>query len=677
MRARIGIDVGGTFTDVVIYDDGSGRLDRTKLFSAPERAGEVILQALERLEIDRDDIELFVHATTLITNLIIERQGAKVGLLTTAGFRDVLEIGLSYREHPYDLRFEKPQPLVPRPLRRELRERVSATGEVCEPLDVDQVRRETGALVDQGVDAIAIVFLHSYANPEHELQARDLIAAEFPDVFVSISSEVDPEIREFERSSTTVLNAYAMPAVVRYNERLEHDIAVDGTDILYMHSGGGVVPRQRARARPIEMVSSGPAGGVLAAAFLGRELSLRDMVTFDTGGTSSDVCLIENAAIQERDAIEVEWGIPLRARCIDVTWVGAGGGSIGWIDTGHALRVGPRSAGAVPGPACYGRGGTEPTVTDANLVLGLLDPERFLGGRVHLDADASLRAVGGLAERFGAGAEELALGMRRIVTANMAQAVHAITVQKGVDPRSFTLVAFGGAGGQHATDVAAEMEISQVLFPPLASTFSALGLLCADVRVTERHAFLNPVVETAAEDAEELFRRLRVQAEEALGTLENRPILEQRFAHLRYEGQTHELVVPVGDAAWGSHLIDLFERAHERRFGTRLGDPVEAVALGVTLASPHPPVSLPRIPPAAQRSAESAPVRVSGLDEPVPTYERAWLTAGMSVPGPCIVFEEDSTVVLTPGWNGVLGEFGELFCTRDNAAPDDVRRSSV
>jgi N-methylhydantoinase A/oxoprolinase/acetone carboxylase beta subunit len=637
VTARIGIDVGGTFTDVVLYDDSSRRLERTKVFSVPERGGEVILEALERLGVDPADLSMFVHATTLVTNLIIERRGAKVGLLTTRGFRDVLEIGLSYREHPYDLQFEKARPLVPRPLRRELTERIAAGGAVVEPLDPEEVLRETEWLVEQGVEAVAVVFLHSYANPDHERAARQAIAERFPDLRVSISSEVDPEIREFERCSTTVLNAYAMPAIVHYNDQLERDLAADGADLLYMHSGGGVVPPARARARPVELVSSGPAGGVLAAAYLGRQLGLSDIVTFDTGGTSSDVCMIENGDVQERDSIEVEWGMPLRARCIDVTWVGAGGGSIGWVDSGGALRVGPRSAGAAPGPACYGQGGTQPTVTDANLVLGLLDPERFLGGRVRLDVEAARRAVDALAADFGTGREELALGMRRIVTANMAQAVHAITVQKGIDPRSFTLIAFGGAGGQHATDVAAEMEITRVLFPPLASTFSAFGLLCADIRVTERRAFLNRVADNVREDAEKTFRDLHGRAAEALGSTNGGPVVEHRFAHLRYEGQTHELVVPVDPEGW-SRLPELFEAVHERRFGTRLGDPVEAVALGVTLASPQPTIPLPR---ARVNGVDGRPAetRVFGIDEPVATYERAALPPGSRLAGPCILFE--------------------------------------
>jgi N-methylhydantoinase A len=583
--------------------------------------------------------------------------------LTTKGFRDVLEIGLSYREHPYDLQAEQPPPLVPRPLRRELTARMSADGTEIAPFDPDEVRAEAAALVDAGVEAIAIVLLHSYANPAHELAARDVIASEFPDVHVSLSSQIDPQVREYERTSTTVLNAYSMPAVVRYTSRFENEVAVKPRSLMFMHSGGGVIPPDRARERPIELVSSGPAGGVLAAAFLGQQIGIENIVTFDTGGTSSDVCLIESGEAQERDSIEVEWGVPIRVRCIDVMSVGAGGGSIGWVDSGGALRVGPQSAGANPGPACYGRGGTEATVTDANLVLGLIDPDRFLGGRVSLDLEAARAAVAGLADELGHGIEDTALGMRRIAIANMAQAVHSITVQKGIDPRGFTLVAFGGAGGQHATDVADEMEIKNVVFPPFASTLSALGLLVADIRVTEQKAFLKRLGDDVVADAESTWKDLREQAERSLTTIgDDVAVEEQRFAHLRYAGQTHELAVAVPSSGWDG-LPGAFEDSHERRYGTRLGDPVEAVALGVTLSASPAAVALPTW--AASDPAAETSVEVFGTVGAVRTYERASLAPGREVEGPCVIYEEDSTIVVGTGWTGRVGALGEIACVRD------------
>lgn len=660
---RLGIDVGGTFTDVV-HQDRSGTLRRTKVLSSAQQAGTVISEALDRLKVDGQDLSQLVHATTLVTNLIIERAGARVGLLTTRGFRDVLEIGLSYRENPFDLQAEKAVPLVPRPRRREIEERMSPAGEVLVPINLDEVLDETQALVDDGVEAIAVSLLHSHVNDLHELQAEAAIRSRFPELMVSLASVVDPQIREFERTSTAAINAYVMPAVVRYDNQLRDDVSIRREVLRYMHSGGGMVPPLRACSRPVELVSSGPAGGVLAAAFLGRELGMRDLVTFDIGGTSSDVCVVEDGEIQQRDEIEIEWGVPLRVRSIDVTWVGAGGGSIGWVDPGGTLAVGPRSAGAHPGPACYGHGGSEPTVTDANLVLGLLDPDRFLGGRIRLDSSAAERAVDSLAKDFEVSREEVALGIRRIAIANMAQAVHSITVQQGVDPRGFTLVAFGGAGGQHAIDVAVELEISRVLFPPLASTFSAFGLLCADAQVTERQAFLRDVDDEVGRDGERLFRELTERARESLGLSGEVEVVASRFAHVRYAGQSHELVVPIDRQGW-SALPARFEDAHERRFGTRLGDPVEVMALGVTLASPRPAPSFPDCPPSMSEPEELGSVEVYGIDEPVSVIDRTALGRGDVVVGPVILTEEDSTIVVGPGWRGEVGRLGEILCQRD------------
>lgn len=660
MNGRLGVDVGGTFTDVMLFEPGTKKLRRTKVLSAPERAGSVIQEALGRLETQADQLSLFIHATTLVTNLIIERRGAKVGLLTTSGFRDILEIGLSFRPDPYNLQWDKTVPLVDRPLRREVNERLDPEGTVLEPLNAAQLLQETDELVRAGVESVAIVFLHSYANPAHERQAKELIEETYPQLQVSISSDVDPQVREFERTATTALNAYAMPAMRAYVERLQREVNPPEGAMFYMHSGGGVVPPGRVIARPIELVSSGPSAGALGAAYLGKRLGLGDLITFDIGGTSCDVCLIEGGEVTERDQIEIEWGMPLRVRCLDVTSVGAGGGSIAWRDAGGALRVGPRSAGANPGPVCYGFGGTEPTVSDANLVLGLLDPDRFLGGRIKLDRAAALKAVGELASQFSMSAPDVAAGIRRIAIANMAQAVRAITVQKGIDPRGFSLLAFGGAGGQHAIGVAEEMEIERVVFPPYASTFSSFGLLTADLRASEQMAYLH-VLPDGIEGSEGVFRELRRRAAVAIG-MDASQLAEQRFCHLRYLGQTHELAIMMPASGWAGVPV-AFEEAHKRLYGTQLGDPIEMVALGVTVTERLPAISLPK-PHKKSGSANLGTAGIHGVDGPVQMYSLPHLAEDSQISGPAVLYEEDSTIYIPTGWVGRYGELGELVCVR-------------
>ncbi len=669
MGRRIGVDVGGTFTDVVLYDDTAAvTLERTKVLTSAERPGEVIREAFQRLGVEAPELELFIHATTLVTNLIIERDGAKVGLLTTRGFRDVLEIGLSYRPEPYNLGRAKTPPLVPRPLRREIDARIGPRGQVIRPLDPACVRTEVEELLALGAEAIAIAFLHSYANPAHEQLARETIAESHRELLVSISSEIDPQVREYQRTSSTVLNAYAMPAVAAYVDKLERDVATPPRSTFYMHSGGGVVPPSHVRARPIDLVLSGPSAGVLAASYLGEQLGLPNLMTLDIGGTSCDVCLIEDGRAQERDSIDVEWGVPLRVRCIDVNSVGAGGGSIAWVDTGGALRIGPQSAGANPGPACYGFGGTEPTVTDANLVLGLLDPKQFLGGRIELDVDAARRSLLGLSSTLGLDPAEVAEGVHRIATANMAQAVREITVQKGIDPRMFVLVAFGGAGGQHAISVATEMEMHAVLFPPLASTLSAFGLLTADLKTTEQRAFLQPLVGDM-EHTEEVFDELRAQALRSLGV--EGEVVERRFAQIRYVGQTHELAVPMAPAGW-SGMGTAFEDAHERMYGTRLGDPMEVVALGVSVVRELPKLTLPPFTP-EPGSPRLEPTEVEGVGS-VTSLSRTHLPPGTELAGPCVVYEVDSTVYVPEGWRGTVGSFAEILCESTLVSSPEVGR---
>ena len=419
---RVGVDIGGTFTDLVVLDEATGSLERTKTLTTPRAPEDGFLTAVADQHIDVDEVSHFLHGTTLVTNLIIERTGAKVGLITTEGFRDVLEIQRSYRDELYDLQWDKPRPLVPRHLRLTIRERVSHSGGVLKTVDASETHAVVQRLLDLGVDAIAVCLFNAYANPVNEQAVAGIIREIAPNLALSLSSEVDPRIREYERVSTTTLNAYAMPRMHSYMSRLETALR-QKAGIRYMHSGGGVIPSTTAERFPIQLLYSGPAAGVLAGRFLAATLDVPNVCTIDMGGTSLDVCLIRDGEPDTRDTIEVEWGIPARTQSIDIHSVGAGGGSIVSFDAGGALRIGPASAGSDPGPACYGRGGVKPTVTDANLILGILNPEGLLGGRLRLYREQAETALQPIADTVGVNVDEAARGIYRIVTANIAEAI--------------------------------------------------------------------------------------------------------------------------------------------------------------------------------------------------------------------------------------------------------------
>ena len=450
---RVGCDIGGTFTDLVAVDaDGTVRAGKALNSGQGPRDG--VLDALTSTGLRPDAISAFAHGTTTITNLLIERTGARVGLVTTRGFRDVLEIQLSYRQRTFDARYHKTPPLVPRERRLEISGRIDRHGQEREPLDPDELDRVCAQLRDQGVEALAVALYNAYANPVHERAVAAAWERLAPGRPVSCATDVDPRIGEYERTSTTVLNASALPHIRGYAAGLR--AALPG-EILYLHSAGGVIPGDEARRRPIQLALSGPAGGVLAGRRVAAALGLPRAITLDMGGTSCDVCLIDGDTVRERESFELQWGIPARIRCLDINTVGAGGGSIAWQDAGGALQVGPRSAGALPGPCCYDRGGTEPTVTDANLLLGILDDGGLLGGAVPLNVAAATAALARLGGAFAAGPIEIAGAIHRRVNATMAQAVREITVRHGIDPRACALIAFGGAGPQHGAGVAREL----------------------------------------------------------------------------------------------------------------------------------------------------------------------------------------------------------------------------
>ena len=660
---RVGIDTGGTFTDLVCFDEDTGRVSRAKVLTdnlSPDRS---FLQALAQAEIDPADVSLLLHGTTIVTNLLIERKGGKVGLLTTTGFRDLLDIQLSIRPNPFDyVGWKKPVALVPREWRLEIDERMSPHGDVIQPLDEEQVRQAAHSLARQGVDSIAICFLHSFANPDHEERAAAIVADAYPGTPISVSSQVDSTIREYERTSTTVINSYAHRAVQTYVDRIGNDLPIA---VRYVHSGGGIVPAETAKRLPLLLAYSGPAAGVLAGVYLAKHVDRSDLITFDMGGTSCDVALITGGRPSMTDSIEIEWNVPARTHSIDVSSVGAGGGSIAWQDSGSALMVGPHSTGARPGPACYGFGGTQPTVTDANLVLGLI-PDQLLGGQLALSRAAAESALGGLAANLGTSLNEAATSIYRVVNATMAFAIRHLTVEKGIDPRDFQLVSFGGAGGQHAIAVADELGIQSVLFPPQASTLSALGMLTADLSIAQAQTLFGEFQGVSPQQISVLVDSLAAAGSKQL-ECDVRDASEPQSSvllDLRYIGQSHHVSVPY-EVGSDSHdeVVERFEKAHETLYGTRLGDPLELVNVRVVVRRQLPRLELrnDRHRVRERNVHQSRWVELEGAE--VPILARRDLSK-TPTPGPLLIEEVDSTYYVPSGWNAHLGWANSVVADR-------------
>jgi N-methylhydantoinase A len=657
----IGIDIGGTFTDVVIYDAATGRLDRRKALSTPEAPEESCLTAFRDAGVSADEISHLIHGTTIVTNLIIERKGAKVGLVTTAGFRDVLEIMRATRQRPYDLQWRQPQPLVPRHLRLEVVERIDARGEVVTPLDEGSVRAAVTALMRERVNAIAISLLHAYANPEHEQRVKAIVQALAPQLPVSVSSEVCREIREYERTSTTVVNAYAMPRVAAYVAKMDAGLEARH-GIKYMSSEGGILPSGDARRLPMALALSGPAGGVLAGLFLGDAIGLRDLITIDMGGTSLDISVIRDGVAQLTNTLYVQWGIPIRTPAIDVETIGAGGGSIVWVDEGGDIRVGPHSAGADPGPACYGRGGTHCTVTDANLLLGILHPTALLGGKVPVHRRRSVKAIEPIAAHLGRSIEETAEGVYRIVNANMAAAIRHVTVERGIDPRGFALVSFGGAGGQHAVPLAREIGIPEVIIPNLPSVFSALGMVGANMKHSRSRTLMAPLDDASLACMSAMFDELEREPAAALAREPTvTSVAVTRAIDVRYAKQAHEIAIELKPDDTAARLYERFERRHQELYGTALGHRATIVTLRSTVVGIVPSIVLLRHE--KQRLGEPRIVRRARVyphEADVPVIDRESLCAGLVLPVPCLVEEVDSIHYVPPGCRAEIDEWHNI-----------------
>jgi N-methylhydantoinase A len=677
---RVGVDSGGTFTDVCLVDEASGDVRVWKVPSTPDDpsraiAGGVVEGLREAARDVAAAVSYFGHGTTVATNTLIQHRGAPTGLITTQGFRDLAEIGRQRRPHLYDLQADKAPVLVPRSRRLEVRERLRHDGRVEQPLDEAQVRAAVRHLRAAGTRAVAVCFLYSYVDGRHERRVRRIVEEEFPEAFVTCSHEVAPEFREYERLSTVLVNAYLGPVVAGYLAELGPRLAATGIRVTphITQSNGGVMSFDTARAQPVRTVLSGPATGVVGGLEVGRRAGFRDLITFDMGGTSTDVSLIEDGRPKMAGELDVH-GYPLKTAALDIHTVGAGGGSIASVDAGGLLKVGPRSAGAVPGPVCYGLGNEEPTVTDANVVLRTLNPRHLLGGRMAIDRERAHAAMAKLAGRVGLDVMATAQGIVSVVTANMARAIRVISVQRGHDPRDYTLVAFGGAGPLHAARLARELEIPRVLVPRHPGILCALGLLQSDLKTHYAQTRLMPAVPESLPGMLETFDELETRA---IGWFEREGIEPaartlRRTVDMRYAGQNYELPVAFPDEPPGSALFKAltagFERAHAQLYGyIAEEEPVQAITFRLEAVGAVRRAELTRHPSATRDVGDARIgdrevwlVEAGGFVT-CPVYDRERLGPGHRLAGPAVVEQMDATTVLLPGQAAVVDAFLDLI----------------
>lgn len=681
MSYRLGVDVGGTFTDFALYDTETNRLEFAKTPSTPANqavgVAEGIGGLIERYGAAPGRVEFFIHGTTVATNTLLERKGARTALVVTAGFRDVMQIGRQDRPDLYDWRVRRSAPLVPRRLRFEVLERVTHTGEALIPIRDEELARVVDDVLAAAVDAVAVCLLHSYANPAHERAVGGALQKALPGVPVSLSHEILPEFKEYERMSTTAINAYVAPVMERYLRRLERSVGDVGlkSDLYIMQSNGGTMGAETAIERPVHTILSGPAAGVIGAVAIAKQAGQENSISIDMGGTSFDVSLSYGGEVRRTHESEVE-GLPVKAPMVDIHTLGAGGGSIAWIDPGGALRVGPQSAGADPGPACYGIGGDEATVTDANLVLGRLGAGSLLGGTMTLDVELARAAIEKrISGPLGLSIEEAAEGIVQVVNASMVKGIRVVSVSKGYDPREFCLVAFGGAGPVHASELAAEMDIPSVLVPVAPGVTSALGLLMADLRHDFAQTVLRPGSELSPEEITSWYEQLETQAVEQMTREGIGPndIALARTADARYVGQGYELEVPAasGKLEQGQveDIIQRFHEAHVRSYGYASRDnTVEVVNLRVTALAE---MQRPQLAGKAREEGSEAEAVVEERDvyfgnerKRAKVYDRSLLHPGDAIAGPAIVEQLDSTTVIWADQIATVDGYSNLLLTR-------------
>jgi N-methylhydantoinase A len=674
----VGIDIGGTFTDLVGYRNSKLILSKTLTVPADPTAG--VAEAMGLAQTKFGEVDEFLHGSTIAINTVLERKGARTAVITTHGFRDVYEIGRGNRPEAFDMEFERPQPLVARHLRFEVRERINAAGNVLTKLDETDLLQLGRHLVGIGIDSVAVCFLHSYANPVHEIAAGRLLRKEFPQLFVTLSHEILREVREYERTSTTVLNAYVGPRVSSYLRHLKGHLAENGFagNIQIMRSNGGSMSLAHAQLEPVSMMESGPVAGMIGAGFVAKLLGIEQAIGFDMGGTTAKATLITGGVPSIEDGYYIGGyasGQPMQLPVVSIVEVGAGGGSLAWLDGAGGMHVGPQSAGADPGPACYGRGAQEPAVTDANLLLGRLNPERFLGGNMKLDLEGAKSAMEErIAKPLGLSAQQAAAGVIRIADTTMALAVRAVSVRKGVDPRECALIAFGGAGPVHAASLCREIYVPKLVIPKLPGNFSALGMLLAPWRHDVVRTFVSPLDKLDASRVAAAFGELLQSARQQLpsdGSATGAAICEY-FADLRYRGQEHSIPVRIDSpavlTARGARVRADFNELHDKRYGhSATGETIEVANLRITLSLPRRDGEMEAFlsapfeaePACAEQARDvifddpSRPLRARILWRPS-------LAAGFEFQGPAVVEEPNSTTVLYPGDVAHVSEHGHL-----------------
>jgi N-methylhydantoinase A len=680
---RIGVDVGGTFTDLVAIDEG-GLTTLAKVPSTPEDPSLGVLEGLSQLSgrfgVDRSallrDTERIVHGTTVATNALLEHKGARLGLLTTEGHRDVVEMREGLKDDRYNLRMAPPEQLVPRRLRLPVRERIRADGRIDTPLDPASLEAAIAVLQRERVESVAVCYLHAWRDPGHERQTAEALARALPDAYVSLSSAVLPQIKEFERVSTTIVNAYVGPVLSRYLARLESRLAEAGYrgPTLIIQSHGGVVPIAEAGRLAAGAVLSGPAGGAAGSIYAARLLGEPNLIPFDMGGTSTDICLVvdgQAALVMDRKIA----GHRIALGSLDIASIGAGGGSIARVDAGGILHVGPESAGAAPGPACYGQGGAEPTVTDANLVLGYLDPANFLGGARRLDEGLAARAVDRIAAALGIDRLAAAHGIHRVINTNMAEGVRLVSVRRGVDPRRFALFAFGGAAGLHATDIARQLGRARVIVPRVASVLSAWGMLATDLRFELSRTHIGDAKALDGADVKHLFDEMEAEGLARLRASFAGPARAARSVDMRYGEQVFEITVPLEDVDWSAadplpQIVERFHRRHEALYTYSMPDQ-ETVLVNARVAVSGILEELPQGPdlPAAAPTSPETERRIY-LDDWVaaPVYAFDRLAPAQVITGPALVESATTTVLLRPGDRAAITPQGWLDIAVGSAA---------
>ena len=676
MSYAIAVDIGGTFTDLVAFDHESRRVIYAKSPTTYENLVDGILECFRKAKIKPAEAVLVNHGTTLVINSLIQRKGAKTALVTSKGFRDILEIARGNRPDPFDLHYQRDEPLIPRELRFEVPERLDSKGEVVTPLDKAALKKLADEIKKIGIEAVAIFFMNSYINPTHEENATEQLRELLPDTYITFSTDLTREWYEYERCSTVAANAYVGPQVSTYIRRLDNDFKREGFkgSLFMMGSNGGLLSAERTCRQAIGLVESGPIGGCIGASAYAEKLGFKNVVAFDMGGTTAKCALVENGRFSVNSVYYVNGyikGFPIKSAVIDIVEVGSGGGSIAWIDAQNRLHVGPQSAGSTPGPVCYGRAGTEPTITDANLILGRLNPENFLGGEMRLDIGAAKRA---LAERIAVplgyagetGMIEMADGVISIAIVIMAGAIRKVSVEHGLDPRDFILFSYGGGGPLHSCALAHELSIPTVIIPPEPGNFSAIGMLLADARIDTSKTFVGILNDQTVPAMAQIYRAMERDASDSLAKeFGTRDIFFEHHAELRYRGQRHNIKVPVSGLKDAEQIRIAFERDYRRRYGhADAKAPAEFQALHLSAFARLKQPEIERLPRAARKAQQPTTRRVylggAGGWVDAKIYNRDALEAGFTDVGPTVIEEYGSTTVVWPGDRFEIGELREI-----------------